>query len=69
MLISVAYLIPLAVLVVNLQKSIYANISFARQETNGNRYQRPLEKLLQGIGEHRAARSADDATRSAVGLG
>ncbi len=55
LLISLAYLLPLGVLIYNVDKAIYANINFATWEKYGNQIQRPLEELLRQIGRRRVA--------------
>lgn len=53
MLISVVFMIPDSVLLTLFLFSINGYIHFAQLERNGNEYQRPLEKLLEYLPEHR----------------
>ena len=50
--ISLAFSLPIAVLLYLAVTSINANIRFASLEVMGNQYQRPLEKLLDHVGKH-----------------
>src|SRR6185503_1275623 len=51
-LISIFFLMPDSLMLYFLITGINANIEFARQEERGNRYQRPLEELLEYFPEH-----------------
>ena len=64
--ISLAYFLPIAVLVYYLVLSVYSSIDFAQQELKGNLYQRPLESVLKLLGEYRIAveRASDKSTSS-----
>ena len=50
--ISLAYSLPIAVLLYFYVSTINANIQFGLLEEMGNQYQRPLEKLLDHLGRH-----------------
>lgn len=69
-LISAVYLLPLGALVFHLQSGILDHVNFARWETYGNKYQRPLQDLLRYVSEHRDASArfsrGDSAARSAM---
>src|SRR2546422_915150 len=52
MLISVFFVMPDSLMLYFFIRGINANIEFARQEEKGNRYQRPLEELLESIPQH-----------------
>ena len=54
-LISVFYLLPVGVLAFLMINGINASIHFARWETYGNEYQRPLMTLLHLLPEHQLA--------------
>ena len=54
-LISVFYTLPIGVLAFLMIKGINANIQFARWETYGNEYQRPLMTLLHLVPQHQLA--------------
>jgi methyl-accepting chemotaxis protein len=51
-LISLAYSLPIAVLLYFVVSTINANIRFGALEEMGNSYQRPLEQLLNHLGRH-----------------
>ena len=51
-IISLAFSLPIAVLLYFYVSTINANIQFAAQEEFGNQYQRPLEQLLDQLGRH-----------------
>lgn len=51
-IISLAFSLPIAVLLYFAVSTINANISFGSLEEMGNAYQRPLEKLLDHLGRH-----------------
>jgi methyl-accepting chemotaxis protein len=53
-LIGVAYTLPIAVLLYFVVDGINADIRFSRFELHGNAYQRPLEDLLDHLGDHQA---------------
>lgn len=53
LLISVAYLFPIGTLVYHVVDGVNANITFATAEKYGDEYQRPLEKLLNGLTDYR----------------
>src|SRR5580692_875187 len=63
MLISVFFMLPDSIMLYLFITSINENINFAKLEQVGNRYQRPLERLLELVPQHRllarAGRSAD----------
>ena len=61
-IISLAFSLPIAVLLYFYVNTINANIEFASQEVKGNQYQRPLEQLLEHVGRHQllAMRLKDD---------
>ena len=59
--ISVAFTLPIGVMLFLIVSTINQNITFAQLELNGNAYQRPLEAVLDGLSAHRAA--GDDAGR------
>ena len=50
--ISLAFSLPIAVLLYFVVSTINANIRFSALEEMGNEYQRPLEKLLNHLGRH-----------------
>jgi len=52
MLISIFFVMPDSLMLYFFITGINANIEFARQEQKGNRYQRPLEELLEAIPQH-----------------
>ncbi|MBI3898261.1 MAG: hypothetical protein HY308_08185 [Gammaproteobacteria bacterium] len=52
LMISLSFSLPIAVLLYLLIDSINYDIQFSQYELYGDRYQRPLEKLLQAIPEH-----------------
>jgi len=52
LLISFCFLLPIIVLLALVIKGINGDIRFAALEVLGNRYQRPLEQLLQAIGDY-----------------
>ncbi len=62
-LISVVFMIPDSVMLYLFITSINENIQFAKLEQTGNEYQRPLERLLDLIPQHRmlARSTAGDA--------
>ncbi len=51
-IISLAFSLPIAVLLYSCVSTINANIQFASQEEKGNQYQRPLVQLLDHLGRH-----------------
>ena len=51
-IISLAFSLPIAVLLYFYVSTINANIQFGLLEEMGNQYQRPLEKLLDHLGRH-----------------
>ncbi len=51
-IISLAFSLPIAVLLYFFVSTINADIQFASLEAMGNEYQRPLEKLLDHLGQH-----------------
>ena len=51
-IISLAFSLPIAVLLYFYVSTINANIRFGSLEEMGNKYQRPLEKLLDSLGRH-----------------
>src|SRR5258708_36359764 len=53
MLISIFFVLPDSVMLYLFITAINDNIQFARMEQKGNQYQRPLEKLLELIPQHR----------------
>jgi methyl-accepting chemotaxis protein len=66
-LISVFYLLPVGALAFLMIKGINANIHFARWETYGNEYQRPLMTLLHLLPEHQlAVRSGNNAEATSL---
>jgi len=69
-LISLAYTLPIIVLVSLVVRGINQDIRFSELEKLGNAYQRPLARLLQYVPQHRlAARrllAGDDSGREAV---
>src|SRR5690348_2742228 len=60
--ISLAYSLPIAVLLYLMVQGFNKDIDFAQMELHGNAYQRPLEQLLKLIPEHQllAARAEQD---------
>ena len=64
MVISLAFSLPIAVLLSFFVSTINANIKFGSLEAMGNEYQRPLEKLLDHLGRHQllAMRQKDGQT-------
>ena len=52
-LITLAYLVPIGSLVLHTIHNVGANIDFAKSEIMGNQLQRPLEDLLNQLGERR----------------
>ena len=54
MLISIFFVMPDSLMLYFFITGINANIQFARQEEKGNRYQRPLEDLLELIPQHQS---------------
>ena len=50
--ISLAFSLPIAVLLYFFVSTINANIRFSALEAMGNQYQRPLEQLLDNLGRH-----------------
>ena len=65
--ISVAFSLPIAVLLFLMVKGINENIHFARWETHGNDYQRPLMALLHQLPQHQlAAQTGDKAAQTAA---
>lgn len=66
MLISVFFLMPDSLMLYLFITGINTNIEFARMEQRGNRYQYPLEELLELIPQHRllASRAASGDTTS-----
>ena len=52
-MIGLAFSLPIAVLLFLVIKGINDNIRFSQWEKYGNEYQRPLEKLLEHIAQHR----------------
>ena len=51
-IISLAFSLPIAVLLYFFVSTINANIQFGSLESMGNEYQRPLEKVLDHLGQH-----------------
>src|SRR5712691_4529763 len=52
-MIGLAFSLPIAVLLFLVIKEINDNIRFSQWEKYGNEYQRPLEKLLEHISQHK----------------
>ena len=61
-LVSVAFTLPMAVMIYLLVSTINKDIAFSELELEGNAYQRPLEVLLDTVSEHRL--SADAASEA-----
>ena len=63
-IISLAFSLPIAVLLYFFVSTISANIQFGSLEAKGNKYQRPLEQLLNELGRHQllALRQKDGQT-------
>jgi hypothetical protein len=53
--ISLAYFLPIGALIFHVIDGRMANVNFAVWETKGNAYQRPLEVLLNEVGQLRIA--------------
>ena len=67
LLITIAFSVPITVLLVLMVQGINDNIRFARWETYGNEYQRPLMALLHQIPQHQvAAQTGDKAAQAAA---
>ncbi len=54
LLVSASFALPIGVMLWLIVSGINANIHFAQWEKYGNEYQRPLERLLENIPQHRA---------------
>jgi hypothetical protein len=54
-LISIAYCLPIAILVIHVLAGVNSNINFAEQEKRGNQYQRPVQNLLRNLANYRIA--------------
>ena len=52
LVISLLLMVPASLMLYLTITSLNANIAFARLEQDGNRYQRPLMRLLHRIGDH-----------------
>ncbi len=67
MLVSVLFMVPDSVMLYLFITGINENINFGRLEQQGNQYQRPLERLLELIPQHRmlARNPAEDGAPSA----
>lgn len=66
LLISVAYMLPIGTLVFHVIDGVESNINFARWEKFGNEYQRPLERLLEGLTEYRSLLASGETSRSSA---
>ena len=65
-LISISFSLPIAVLLVLMVRGINEDIQFARWETYGNVYQRPLEELVELLPQHQLlARGAGNGDEGA----
>jgi signal transduction histidine kinase len=62
MLIGLFFLVPDSLMLYLAITGLDANIDFARLEQQGIRYQRPLERLLDGVGDHRLLAHAAGAS-------
>ena len=62
-LISIFYSLPIGVLAFLMIKGINSNIQFARAETKGNEYQRPLMALLHLVPQHQTALQSGDKSQ------
>lgn len=69
LLISVSFSVPITVLLVLMVQGINSNIHFARWETYGNEYQRPLMALLHQIPQHQIAVQTGDRSGQAAAAG
>lgn len=69
-LISASFTLPIAVMLWLIVSGINSDIRFARWETYGNEYQRPLAKLLETIPQHGAlalrALGGDNAAKEQI---
>ena len=65
-LMSAFYMVPIGILTFLMVKGASANIKFARWETYGNEYQRPLMTLLHLIPQHQLALQAGDKSQAAA---
>jgi hypothetical protein len=59
--ISAAFTLPMAVMLTLIVTTINKDLTFTELELQGNAYQRPLEKLLAGMSEHRRLSAAPSA--------
>ena len=66
--ISIAFSLPIGMLLFQMVKEVNEDIRFARWETYGNAYQRPLMQLLELIPRHQIAAMTTDAKAGAPAL-
>src|SRR3954466_14024831 len=63
-LVSLAFTLPMAVMIYMIVSTINKDITFSQLELEGDAYQRPLELLLDAVSEHQLLGATDSAAKA-----